>query len=469
MESLSHMPPPWKIKMIERINLLSFEERKEAMERAGYNTFLLESDEVFIDLLTDSGTSAMSDWQWSGLMYGDEAYAGSRNFKNFKRAVEHVYGFPYFIPTHQGRGAEHLAALVYIKKLKRGPYVLSNMYFTTSRVHAELQGGTWIDVIVPEAHDPQAELPFKGNIDIEKLTVHIEKITSVEIGFIRIEANCNMAGGQPFSMGNLKEVSAIAKRHRIPLLMDATRALENAYFIKIREDGYRTVSVRDILKEMMSYVDTIIVSSKKDNLVNIGGFLATKDPSVLERGLGVVVIYEGLSTYGGLAGRDMEAIARGIEEMVDGEAHIETRVKQVERFGNILRDASIPIVLPIGGHGVYLDAKRFVPHIPQEQYSAQALAAAIYEVSGVRSMERGIVSAGRDPKTKKEHKPNLELVRLTIPRRVYTDEHLTYAARHIIELYQNRDSIRGLRMVYEPEELRFFLSRFEKVRFEPIQ
>lgn len=463
MKLPSGLPSPWKTKTVEWMNYLPLKERKEAMVRAGYNTFLLESDEVFIDLLTDSGTSAMSDYQWAGEMYGDEAYAGSRNFRNMAAAMAEVYGFPYLVPTHQGRGAEHIASMIYIKDLKRGPYVLSNMYFTTSRVHAELQGGTWIDVIVPEAHDPESRGPFKGNIDTEKLAKTIEELTSVEIGFVRIEANCNMAGGQPFSMKNLKEVRAITKKYGIPLLMDATRALENAYFIKMRENGYGDRTVRDILKEMMSYVDTIIVSSKKDNLVNIGGFLATRDSDVLERGRVFVVVYEGLHTYGGLAGRDMEAIARGMEEMVRSDLHIESRVLQVERFGGLLRDAGVPIVEPIGGHAVYLDAKRFLPHIPQEQYTAQALSCAIYKASGVRSMERGIVSAGRDPKTKKEHKPALELVRLTVPRRVYSDEHLAYAAKHIIELYHNRESIRGLRMVYEPEKLRFFQARFEPI------
>lgn len=461
MKLPSGLPSPWKIKTVEWMNYLPPEERKKAIVRAGYNTFLLESDEVYIDLLTDSGTSAMSDYQWAGEMYGDEAYAGSRNFRNMAHAIEEVYGFPYVIPTHQGRGAEHLASIIYIKEMKRGSYVLSNMYFTTSRAHAELQGGTWIDVIVSEAHNPESQHPFKGNIDTEKLIKTIEKVTSAEIGFVRIEANCNMAGGQPFSMENLKDVRAITKKYSIPLLMDATRALENAYFIKMREGGCRDKSVRDILKEMMSYADTIVVSSKKDNLVNIGGFLATRNADVLERGRELVVVYEGLHTYGGLAGRDMEAIARGIEEMVRSDLHVESRVLQVERFGGLLRDAGVPIVEPIGGHAVYLDAKRFLPHVPQERYTAQALSCAIYEASGVRSMERGIVSAGRDPKTKKEHKPNLELVRLTVPRRVYSDEHLAYVAKHVIQLYRKRESVRGLRMVYEPEKLRFFQARFE--------
>lgn len=452
------LPPPWKIKMVEPIRLLAEDERRQAMKAAGFNTFLLDSKDVYIDLLTDSGTSAMSDYQWAGIMLGDEAYAGSRNFYNLTEAVKDVYGMPLLVPTHQGRGAEHLVSRVLVKP---GQYVASNMYFTTSRVHVEETGGIWKDVIVEEAHDPQSEFPFKGNIDTEKLSRFIQEKGKDAIAFLRIEANCNMAGGQPFSMENVKAVFSLAKEHGIHVVMDATRALENAYFIKIRDSAFKNTPIRDILKEMMKYVDTIIVSSKKDNLVNIGGFLATRDNRLFEETRNLVVTYEGLHTYGGMSGRDMEALARGIREMVSDDRHAEHRVRQVERFGMLLHAAGVPIVVPIGGHAVYLDAKRFLPHIPQNQYPAQALTAAIYEKTGVRSMERGIVSAGRDPKTGEEHKPNLELVRLTIPRRVYTDDHLAFAANGIIELFKKKDDIAGLRMVYEPTQLRFFQARFE--------
>lgn len=455
--------------MVRRIHLIPPLERKKAIQEAGYNTFLLRSKDVFIDLLTDSGTSAMSDYQWAGLILGDEAYAGSENFYNLEDAIKEIYGMPYFIPTHQGRGAEHIASIIYLQHFKNGPYVFSNMYFTTSRAHAELQGGIWIDVIIPEAHDPQSEHPFKGNVDTEKLLKQIHEVGHTNAAFVRMEANCNMAGGQPFSMENLKTVRDITKKFGIPLLIDATRALENAYFIKKREKGYSVKPIREILKEMMSYADTIVVSSKKDNLVNIGGFLATRDERfvkgvrTIEKCMEECATYEGLHTYGGLAGRDMEALARGIYEMVQDEKYIEHRIQQVEYFGQLLLEQNVPIALPIGGHAVYLDAKRFFPHIPQTQYTAQALAAAIYEECGVRSMERGIVSAGRDPLTKKEHFPKLELVRLAIPRRVYVDSHLVFAATHIGNLFQKRDVIRGLRMVYEPEKLRFFQARFERL------
>jgi len=460
MKNFENIPPPWKIKMVELVNLIPREARERAMKKAGYNTFLLDSKDVYIDLLTDSGTSAMSDTQWGGLMQGDEAYAGSKNFYNLERAVKNVYGFPYIIPTHQGRGAEHIMARILTCE---GQYVPSNMYFTTSRQHVELEGGIWKDLIVLEAHNPKSTHQFKGNIDTEKLKKFIKKVGPGQIAFVRIETNCNMAGGQPVSMSNMRELRKITARYNIPLVMDATRALENAYFIKIRERGWRNKSVKEILKAMMDLADSITVSSKKDNLVNIGGFIATRNKDVFEEARNLVVIYEGLHTYGGLAGRDMEALARGIEEMVQDDRHVEQRVRQVEYFGNLLHDAGVPIVLPIGGHAVYLDTKRFLQHIPQIQYPAQALAAAIYEESGVRSMERGIVSTGRDPATGEERPPKLELVRLTIPRRVYTNDHLSFAAERIINLYKKRKKIKGLKMTFEPKQLRFFQAKFKRL------
>ena len=448
---------PYKIKMVEPIKMTTREYREQKVREAGYNTFLLRSEDVYIDLLTDSGTSAMSDWQWSGMMLGDEAYAGARNFYNLERAVNEIYGFKYIVPTHQGRAAEHITSQL---RIKPGQYVPMNMYFTTTREHAERAGGLFYDCIVDEAHDPQSEHPFKGNVDLNKLDRLVDEKGAASIAYLSIAPCVNMAGGQPFSMANLRQVADWAKRYKLPIMFDATRAVENCYFIQQREEGYGNKPVREILREMMSYGEGCTMSSKKDNLVNIGGFIATDNEAFFIKAKEMVVVFEGLHTYGGLAGRDMEAIARGIHEMVD-DAYIASRVRQVEYLGRRLREAGVPIVLPVGGHAVFLDAKRLLPHLPQEHFPAQALAAALYVDSGVRSMERGIVSAGRDPKTGDHRHPKLELVRLTIPRRVYTSLHMDVVAESCQALYEERDKIKGLRMVYEPESLRFFQARFE--------
>jgi len=450
---------PYKIKMVEPIKMTTREYREQKAREAGYNTFLLKSEDVYIDLLTDSGTNAMSDWQWSGMMLGDEAYAGARNFYNLERAVNEIYGFKYLVPTHQGRAAEHITSQI---RIKPGQYVPMNMYFTTTREHAERAGGIFYDCIIDEAHDPQSEHPFKGNVDLEKLQKLVDDAPAgaKAIAYLSIAPCVNMAGGQPFSMANLREVAAWARRYSLPIIFDATRAVENCYFIQQREEGYANKPVRDIMREMMSYGEGCTMSSKKDNLVNIGGFIATNSDGFFTKAKEMVVVFEGLHTYGGLAGRDMEAIARGIYEMVD-DAYIASRVRQVEYLGGRLRDAGIPIVLPVGGHAVFLDAKRFLPHLPQEHFPSQALAAALYVDSGVRSMERGIVSAGRDPKTGEHRRPKLELVRLTIPRRVYTNLHMDVVAESCQALYEEREKIKGLKMVYEPESLRFFQARFE--------
>lgn len=448
---------PYKIKMVEPIKMTTCEYREQKIIEAGFNTFLLKSEDVYIDLLTDSGTNAMSDRQWAGMMLGDEAYAGSRNFYNLERAVNEIYGFKYVVPTHQGRAAEHITSQI---RIKPGQYVPMNMYFTTTREHAERAGGIFFDCIIDEAHDPQNEHPFKGNVDLNKLQRLVNEKGVESIAYLSLAPCVNMAGGQPFSMANIREVSAWADKHRIPVIFDATRAVENAYFIQQRESGYEDKPIRQILREMMSYGEGCTVSSKKDNLVNIGGFIATNNERFFTKAKEMVVVFEGLHTYGGLAGRDMEAVARGIYEMVD-DAYIASRVRQVQYLGTRLREAGIPIVLPIGGHAVFLDARRFLPHIPQDQFPAQALASALYVDSGVRGMERGIVSAGRDPKTGDHRRPKLELVRLTIPRRVYTNLHMDVVAESCIALHKDRDKIRGLKMVYEPETLRFFQSRFE--------
>jgi tyrosine phenol-lyase len=450
---------PFKIKMVEHVSIPSEEKRKKAIIVAGYNTFLLKSEDVFIDLLTDSGTSAMSDYQWSGMMLGDEAYAGSRNFYNLEQAVKDVLGYKYMVPTHQGRGAEHL---MYSYLVKPGQIVPRNMYFTTSKVHVELPGGKMVDMIIDEAHDPENEHPFKGNVDLKKLQAYIDEYGIKKVAFVNVEMDVNMAGGQPVSMQNLRELREFCNDYKLKIIFDATRSSENAYFIREREKGYEDVPIVDILREMMSYSDGCIYSSKKDCLVNIGGFLATNDPDIFEATRNMVVVYEGLHTYGGMAGRDMEAVGIGLREGSQYE-YLKYRINQVRYLGKLLRDAGVPIVKPTGGHAVFLNALKFLPHLPRDQWPAQTLSAAIYEDSGVRSMERGAISKGRDKDTGENVFPALELVRLTIPRRVYTNTHMEYTAESIIRLYQKCSQIKGLRMVYEPEYLRFFQARFEKV------
>jgi tyrosine phenol-lyase len=450
---------PWKVKMVELLKMTTYEERKKALRDAGFNTFLLRSEDVYIDLLTDSGTSAMSDRQWAGMMLGDEAYAGSRNFYNLEAAVQKYYGYKYLVPTHQGRGAEHIISQILIKK---GDIVPGNMYFTTTRLHQELAGGTFRDIIIDEAHDPENEHPFKGNVDINKLDALVKEYGADRIPYVSVATTVNMAGGQPISLANLRELRAYCQKHNIRIIHDMTRVAENAWFIKQREEGYANKSVAEIVKEICSLTDGATMSAKKDALVNIGGFLALNEQDVFEEARNMVVVYEGLHTYGGLAGRDMEAMAIGIEESVHDD-HIRARVGQVVYLGNRLLAHNIPIVKPIGSHGVFIDAKKFLPTVPQDKFPAQALAAAIYLDSGIRTMERGVVSAGRNQVTGEHNYPKLELVRLTIPRRVYTQAHMDVIVESILEVYDQRGRIKGLDMVYEPKYLRFFQARFESL------
>jgi tyrosine phenol-lyase len=448
---------PWKIKMVEPLRMTTREERATALDDAGWNTFLLRSDDVYIDLLTDSGTSAMSDRQWAGMMLGDESYAGSRNFYHLEAAVQRFYGYRFMVPTHQGRGAEHLISQVLIKP---GDHIPGNMYFTTTREHQELAGGTFHDVIIDEAHDPQAILPFKGNVDLAKLQALIDEVGAAKIPYVSLAGTVNMAGGQPVSMANVRAIRELCEPLGIRVLLDATRMVENALFIQEREEGYADKSIAEILLEFCSYTDGAWMSAKKDNLVNIGGWLAVDDEAVFEELRNLVVVYEGLHTYGGLAGRDMEALAIGIEEGVQDE-HVRSRVGQVRYLGELLQEWDIPIVEPIGGHAVFLDAKRFYPHLSQDVFPGQTLAGELYLDSGIRSMERGIVSAGRDPKTGDHKRPKLELTRLTIPRRVYTQAHMDVVAESVKSCFDSRDRARGLEMVYEPKYLRFFQARFK--------
>jgi len=450
---------PWKIKMVEPLRMISREERQRALEAAGYNTFLLRSDDVYIDLLTDSGTGAMSDRQWAGMMLGDEAYAGSRNFYHLEEAVRTYYGFRHVVPTHQGRGAEHLISQTAIKP---GQFVPGNMYFTTTRLHQELAGGIFVDVIIDEAHDPESLHPFKGNIDLARLEDLISRVGAGQIAYISLAGTVNMAGGQPVSMANARALRQLCDRHGIRIFLDATRLVENAFFIQEREEGYADKSIARILREFCDLADGAWMSAKKDNLVNIGGWLAVNDDALFDELRNLVVVYEGLHTYGGLAGRDMEALAIGIEESVQDD-HIRARIGQVRYLGELLTDWEIPIVQPVGGHAIFLDARRFYPHIPQDEFPAQTLAAELYLDSGIRSMERGIASAGRDPKTGDHHRPKLELTRLTIPRRVYTQAHMDVVAESVKAVFDAREQTRGLRMVYEPKYLRFFQARFERL------
>ncbi len=450
---------PWKVKVVEPIRMTTREQREKFIVEAGYNTFLLRSEDVYIDLLTDSGTNAMSDNQWAGMMLGDEAYAGSKNFYHLWEAVTKYYGYKYMVPTHQGRGAEHILSQITIEK---GDFIPGNMYFTTTRQHQELAGGTFVDVIIDEAHEPANEHPFKGDVDLNKLQKLIDEAGADHIPYVAVAGTVNMAGGQPQSMANMRAVRQLCDRHHIPIVLDATRAVENAYFIQQREAGYRDKKVAEILKEYCSYTDSCTMSAKKDTLVNIGGWLATNDEGLFEEARNMVVVYEGLHTYGGLAGRDMEAMARGIEESV-ADDHIRARIGQIEYLGQHFIDWGVPVVRPIGGHAVFLDARAIYAHIPQSQFPAQALAADLYLDSGVRSMERGVVSAGRDPKTGDHRYPKLELVRLTIPRRVYTQAHMDVVAESVLSVYEQREQARGLRFTYEPKYLRFFQARFERI------
>lgn len=449
---------PWRIKMVEPIRRTTREYREQALAGAGWNPCLLRAEDVYIDLFTDSGTGAMSDRQWSAMMLGDEAYAGARSFYALEHAVRTYYGYQHVIPVHQGRAGENILSQCLIRP---GSHIPGNMYFTTTRAHQERNGATFHDVVIDEAHDPCAEHPFKGNIDPDKLITVIKDHGADSVPYIAVAATVNMAGGQPISLENLAATREIAAENGIPVIFDIARAVENAWFIKQREPGFADRSVAEILLAMCALTDGAVMSAKKDSFANIGGWIGLRDGELAEQARELVLLYEGLHTYGGMAGRDMEAVARGIEESV-AEESIAARIGQVEYLGNLLIDAGVPVVRPIGGHCVCLDALAFLPHLPRAEFPGQTLVAALYLDAGIRAIERGALSASRDPVTGENRYPALELVRLTIPRRVYTQSHLDFVAGSVIRLHAERDRIvRGLTLVREPRHLRFFQARLK--------
>ncbi|TFB13704.1 tryptophanase [Candidatus Marinimicrobia bacterium MT.SAG.4] len=451
---------PFRIKVVEPIKRTTLEARIKLIKEVGFNVFNLPAESIYIDLLTDSGTSAMSDKQWAAMMMGDESYAGSRNYYRFEAVIRDLTGLSHIIPTHQGRVAENL---LFSSILKKGDVVPNNSHFDTTRANVEHNEGIAVDLVIDEAKDPNNLHPFKGNIDIHKLEALIKETGKENIPLGMLTVTNNSGGGQPVSMQNIKETSELLRENDIPFFLDACRFAENAFFIKEREEGYSNMSVRDIAKKMFSYTDGCTMSAKKDGLVNMGGFIALNDDKIAENITNLLILVEGFPTYGGLAGRDLEAIAVGLEEVTD-EDYLSFRINQVRMLGESLSENGIPIIQPPGGHAIYIDALGFLPDLPREQFPAQALTVALYMEAGIRGVEIGsLMFAKEDPETGEIKYPDLELVRLAIPRRVYTNMQMEYVAESLIELYQNREKIKGLKITYEASVLRHFTARFELV------
>ncbi|NMC78687.1 MAG: tryptophanase [Chloroflexi bacterium] len=453
-----HPAEPFRIKMVEPIRLISAQERQEAMRQAGYNLFALRAEDVFIDLLTDSGTSAMSQSQWAAIMEGDESYAGARSYYRLADAMQQIFGFEHFVPTHQGRAAENILTAILVKP---GMYVPSNMHFDTTDGNIRARGGRPTNLVCEEGLDPTINLPFKGNMDLQKLRDFITKVGPANIPFGTITITNNAGGGQPVSMQNLRGVAEIYREHGIPFFIDACRYAENAYFIKLREPGYENKSTLEIAREIFALADGAFMSAKKDALVNIGGFLAMRDAGLYQQVCNELILREGFPTYGGLAGRDLNALAVGLWEGLD-ESYLAYRLGQTAYLADCLTAEGVPLILPPGGHAIYLDAKSLLPHIPQPEFPGQALAAGLYLEGGIRGVEIGsVMFAYPDPDTGEIIYPQLELVRLAIPRRVYTQSHLDYVAETIVRLVKHKNDLRGYRLVYSPPLLRHFTARFE--------
>jgi tryptophanase len=448
----------FKIKMVEPIRRSSREEREKWIREAKYNLFNLKSEYVFVDLLTDSGTGAMSDRQWSELMLGDESYAGASSYFKMKKAIKEILGFEYFLPTHQGRAAENVLFSVLVKE---GDVVPGNAHFDTTKGHIEFRKAKAVDCTIKEANDPSLIHPFKGEVDLKMLEETLVKYDK-KITFIILTITNNTSGGQPVSMKNIKEVSALAKKFGKLLVVDSARFAENAYFIKTREVGYENKSIREIVTEMYSYVDVMTMSSKKDAIVNMGGFIGMKDPELFRKASVFNIMFEGYVTYGGMSGRDMNALAQGLYEGTEFNT-LETRIKQIEYLGTKCKEYSIPVLQPFGGHAIFVDAKSFLPQIPKEQFIAQTLAVELYIESGVRGVEIGALMADRDPETRENRFPELEMVRLAVPRRVYTNNHMEYVAASLANVFNRRNEItRGLKITYEAPIMRHFTVEFDR-------